>query len=191
MDYQILNIQEFKHKNYKLVPFREMDLMKIRVWRNEQMEVLRQKRKLSETDQKNYFKNVILPLFDQAKPPQLLFSFLLDDICIGYGGLVHINWEDRRGEVSFLVDAQRALNPETYQEDFQNYLKIIKKIAFEALLFNRIYTETFDIRDFHISILEAAGFRLEGRMKEHVLINEVFYDSLIHGFTKNYYNDER
>ena len=177
----------FIKNDYELVPFRRIDLMKIRKWRNRQMEVLRQKKKISKSDQKNYFKAFIKPTFKQSNPIQLLFSFLLNRKCIGYGGLVHINWEDQRGEVSFLIDNERAINKEMYKQDFINFLDLLKIIAFKELRFNRIFTETFDIRDFHISILEEAGFKLEGRMKEHVFINGSFVDSLIHSYLKKDY----
>jgi hypothetical protein len=34
----------------------------------------------------------------------LLFSFLKNGECIGYGGLVHINWIDQNAEISFMID---------------------------------------------------------------------------------------
>ena len=69
------------------------------------------------------------------------------------------------------------------------FLVIIQQIAFESLKFNRIYTETFDMRPNHISILEKNGFKLEGRLRSHNNINGIFYDSLIHGVLKIEYEN--
>ena len=71
------------------------------------------------------------------------------------------------------------------------FIRLIKKVLFEDLNFNRIFTETYDIRPHHISILEKNGFQLEGRMREHIQINNKFVDSLIHGFLKEYYHAQK
>jgi hypothetical protein len=53
-------------------------------------------------------------LFEQQQPSQLLFSFLENDKCIGYGGLVHINWIDSNAEISFIMNTQ--LEKDRFQE---------------------------------------------------------------------------
>ena len=92
-------------------------------WRNEQIYHLRQKRPLSADDQENYFANVVNKLFDQDKPEQILFSFLQGDTCIGYGGLVHINWVDNNAEISFIMDT--GLEKEHFEKywSFLNYVR--------------------------------------------------------------------
>ena len=91
-----------------------------------------------------------------------------------------MDWEAKRAEVSFLVDPVRVKNSQLYEKDFRNFLSLLKKVAKEQLKFNRLFTETYDIRPFHIKILEANGFEFEGRMNEHVVINNEFVDSLLH-----------
>jgi hypothetical protein len=49
-------------------------------------------------------------LFQLQKPNQILFSFLEENKCIGYGGLVHINWNDINGEISFIIDTKLEKN---------------------------------------------------------------------------------
>jgi hypothetical protein len=186
--YKCLNQQRYQVNDYTLIPIREQDKMPIMEWRNAQIDVLRQDRLLTVADQDNYFKNVVLPLFDQEWPKQLLFSFLYKGELIGYGGLVHIHWGDKRAEVSFLLDNKRVASNELYKAEFSVFLTLLKQVAFNDIMFNRLYTETFDIRPFHISILEENGFVPEGRMREHVLIEGKYYDSLIHGFLKEYLN---
>ncbi|MBI5540726.1 MAG: GNAT family N-acetyltransferase [Bacteroidia bacterium] len=187
--YKCLDSAKYEIGDYSLISLREEDIYKIKVWRNSQMDVLRQNKVLTDTDQENYYKNAILPTFSQSNPKQILFSLLYLNQCIGYGGLTNIDWESKRAEMSFLVDVNRVNNKDIYIKDFTTYIALIKKVAFKELKFNRLFTETFDIRPLHISILESCGFVFEGKMKQHVFINDKFVDSLIHGILKEDYRD--
>lgn len=184
MEYACLKNNVINFGSYALIPIREQDVLMIKEWRNGQMKILRKKDLLSDEDQKRYFSEVICPLFGQSNPDQILFSFLHDHQLIGYGGLVHINWIDQRGEISFLAETARFEDKTLYRKDFSAFLKMIKKLAFEELGFNKIFTETFDIREHHVNILEEEGFVMEGRLKKHNLIEDQWIDSLMHGFLK-------
>lgn len=185
MKYNCLTQQIFNQGQYQLVPIRHQDLLNIKQWRNAQIRVLRQQGLLTDEMQESYYRTTLLPAFTEPHPKQILFSCLLQSKCIGYGGIVHIDWTSHRGEVSFLVDPQRHQDQQKYQADFGTFLQLIKKIAFEHLHFHRLFTETFDIRPQHVAILESQGFILEGRLREHVLIEDKYLDSLIHGCLKN------
>ena len=102
--YSILINNKILFKNYSIIPLRKSDIQKIRVWRNDQMNILRQTTNLTPKNQLNYFNEFIKTSFQDNKPNIILFSFLLDKICIGYGGLVHINWNSKSAEISFLND---------------------------------------------------------------------------------------
>ena len=169
---------------YQLIPIRVEDLELIRLWRNAQMDVLRQQAFISQAEQDHYFKTQIAPSFEQEQPKQILFSFLLNNICIGYGGLVHINWQARRAEVSFLVDPVRAADFLCLQTDFFHFLQLLCQIAFTDLTFNRLCTETFVFREDHIEIMEKIGFQKEGILREHVYKKGRFYDSILHGLLR-------
>ena len=180
--YYPLPQSEYHHEAYRLVPIRYEDREPIRAWRNAQLEVLRQAAPLTAAQQEAYFQRVVLPLFEQEQPSQLLFSLLHEDKLIAYGGLVHLSWPDLRAEVSFLVGPVRAADAATYRQDFLAHLRLLGQVAFESLKFNRLFTETYDIRPAHIAILEEAGFRLEGRLRQHIqLVPGTFTDSLMHG----------
>ncbi len=155
--------------------------MLIKEWRNAQMSILRQNELLTEEMQESYYQTVILPGFSQKEPRQILFSFLLKEECIGYGGIVHIDWPARRGEVSFLLDVNRIHDPVACQKEFSIYLQLIKQAAFQNLHFNRLYTETFDVRPEYVVTLESHGFIFEGRLRKHAFVNGQLVDSLIHG----------
>jgi RimJ/RimL family protein N-acetyltransferase len=160
--YQCLTQQEFSDGDFKLVPIRFEDRYEIMKWRNEQIYHLRQKEPLTIEQQDAYFKNVVAKLFNQEQPNQILFSFLKNEELIGYGGLVHINWEDRNAEVSFLTKNVSHLDL------WLPYLKALKKVAFQELQFNKIFTYAYDIRPDLYGILESSSFILEGLFSNHV-----------------------
>ena len=73
---------------------------------------------------------------------------------IGYGGLVNIDYSNRKAEISFLVDKDRTLNCKVYEKDFSYFLNFIIDFAYKNLNLNKLWTETYTFRNFHISILE-------------------------------------
>ena len=100
---------------YCLVPLREEDMELIMKWRNEQIDVLRQKKPLTKDQQHDYFNQVVMKSFRDNKPDCVLFSFLINYVCIGYGGLVHIDWKSKTAELSFIVDTNRYTNKNLYE----------------------------------------------------------------------------
>lgn len=185
MEYLKLKSQIFTKDGYKLLPLRRVDIFLIMNWRNEQMTVLRQTNKITKEVQKKYYQNKILPSFSQDTPDIMLFSLLCNDVPIGYGGLTNIDWDSKRAEVSFLLDSTRAREQTTYSQDFTAFLFLLRQVAFEDLGLHRLFTETFDMRPTHVGILEKNGYILEGRMKDHVIIDGKYVDSLIHGLVNN------
>jgi RimJ/RimL family protein N-acetyltransferase len=163
--YKYLDIAEYKNGNYLLLPIRRRDIYKIKDWRNAQIDVLRQEKLLTDDEQTRYFDEVIQPSFSDKKPDQILFSYLYKNECIGYGGFVHIDWPNKTAEISFLVDDKRAKDEKTYRKDFENYLELVKEIAFTRIGFQKIFTETYAFRKQHIAILENAGLRLKRAKK--------------------------
>ena len=171
MKYKALKVNDFKEGGYQVVPIRIKDIESIRIWRNAQMDVLRQNKELSSNDQKQYFKNSIIPLFESDNPEQILFSFFKDSELIGYGGLVHISWVDKRAEMSFLLNNTRASVDVQYSKDFTCFIELIKEVCFNEMKFNRLFTETYAFRKFHISILERTGFIKEGCLRNNIYEN--------------------
>jgi len=181
--YRCLRHQQFYTDKYLLEPLRHRDIQKIKEWRNAQMDILRQNAPLTDAGQEVYFNDVVIPTFKAQKPEQVLLSYLYDGQCIGYGGLVRVDWDRKQAEVSFLVAPERAADEETYRQDFSNFLKLIKNVAFNDMHLKRLYTETYDIRPLHISVLESQSFALEERLKDHIVKDGKTLDSLIHGCT--------
>jgi RimJ/RimL family protein N-acetyltransferase len=180
MTYKCLNSTIYQYKEFHLAPICYDDIESIRIWRNSQIDVLRQSNIITPKSQVDYFNEKIWPEMDKIHPNNILFSFFHKKKLIGYGGLVHISWQDLRAEVSFLLDPIYLKN-DIYKLYFSNFLNLLKIVAFEDLKFNRLFTETYNIRDLHISILESSGFIKEGVLKEHLIINSVKIDSIFHG----------
>jgi RimJ/RimL family protein N-acetyltransferase len=175
---------EQEKEGYRLVVIRAEDVEPIRQWRNAQQDVLRQKTTISSDKQQNYFKTHIWPSFQEKQPKQILFSFLLNAQCIGYGGLTAIDWENQRAEISFLLNPDRLPIEKEYAKDFSHFLDLLRQVAFEQLNFHRLYAETFTFRTNHMKVLESQGFKLEGSLREHVYKKERWWDSMIHGQLK-------
>ncbi len=127
-EYNCLSKNEFYLGEFKIIPIRFEDRIDIMDWRNEQMYHLRQKERLTVDEQLNYFKNTVSSLFIKEQPNQILFSFLKNNVLIGYGGLVHINWTDYNLEMSFLVNTKTLNDRKAYDECFNAYISLIKDV---------------------------------------------------------------
>ena len=177
-NYKVLNNQIFSSEKFAIVPIRMEDRHVIRKWRNEQIFHLRQNKVLSEEDQDTYFNTVVKSIFSQDHPNQILFSYLEDGECIGYGGLVHINWVDKNAEISFLT--KTTIKGTEYEFHMSTFMSLLDKVAFVALNFHKVFTYTFDVRPEIYPILEKNGFKREAVLKEHCLFNGEFKDVVIH-----------
>jgi len=176
--YKVLDKQEYSNGLYSIVPIRMEDRFVIMQWRNEQIYHLRQHKPLSKEDQDNYFKKVVSKLFDQEQPSQILFSYLEGEKCIGYGGLVHINWIDENAEISFILDT--SIKGNDFYRQMSIFLRLIEEVVLNELYFHKIYTYAFDVRPEIYPILENNGYKKEAVLKEHCLFNDTFIDVIIH-----------
>jgi RimJ/RimL family protein N-acetyltransferase len=183
--YKNINSDSFINGVYSLVPIRDEDKYDIMNWRNNQLDILRQEIVLSIEQQEIYFKTVVDKLFDVENPKQLLFSFLENNKLIGYGGLVHIDWETKTAEVSFLSETSRNKNADMFISDWVNYLSILKKVANDYLNFKSIYTYAYDLRPNLYIALQQAGFTEINRRKNHININDKNVDVVIHSLDLN------
>ncbi|MEY3236616.1 MAG: hypothetical protein RI883_717 [Bacteroidota bacterium] len=177
-EYKCLKNQIYVKDQFKLEPIRSIDRFQILKWRNEQVYHLRQNGLLSADQQNSYFQNTVSLLFHENQPKQILFSFLKNDVCIGYGGLVHINWIDKHAEISFVMDT--ALEQDFFEENWLTYLNLIEPVAFDDLNLHKIFTYAFDLRPHLYKALELSGYQETARLKEHCFFNNQFIDAVIH-----------
>ena len=176
--YKALKTNTFAIEEYSIVPIRFEDRYEIMKWRNEQMYHLRQAVPLTKENQDFYFENIVAQLFDQEKPNQILFSYLKNGECIGYGGLVHINWIDKNAEISFIMDTK--LEDDEFEMHWGIYLDLIEKVAFKELFLHKISTYAFDLRPQLYDIFEKKMYFKEADLKEQSFFNQNYIDVIIH-----------
>lgn len=176
--YKCLNINKFESNGFHIEPLRDEDKYAILEIRNQQIYHLRQTEQLTIEKQNIYFETIVSNLFEQEKPNQLLFSFFENNIFIGYGGLVHINWIDKNAEISFVMKTE--LENEYFSKYWSSFLSLIEEVAFFELNFHKIFTYAFDLRPHLYSVLEKNGFIEEARLKEHCLFDNKFLDVVYH-----------
>jgi len=179
-----LKRQRFEHGPYVILPVQPDHIELIRRWRNAQIDILRQSAPITRAQQETYYAHHIWPSMERATPSNILMALLHKGQLIGYGGLVHIAWEHQRAEVSCLVDDIRAKHHGLYAEDFSAFIALIRCMAFDDLGFHRLCTETYAIRAQTIYLLELAGFRREGVLRDHVRIRGAFVDSIVHALLR-------
>lgn len=176
--YKVLNRQKYAAGIFSIVPIRYQDRLDILKWRNEQIYHLRQNKALTIEDQENYFTNVVNKLFEKEQPNQILFSFLENDVCIGYGGLVHINWVDRNAEISFIMNTK--LEEKSFQKLWRVFLSLLEDVASIELNLHKISTYALDLRPKLYPVLESMGFLKEAVLNKHCVLNNVYIDVVIH-----------
>jgi RimJ/RimL family protein N-acetyltransferase len=176
--YNCLHKQEITMGEYTIVPIRYEDRLTIMKWRNEQMYHLRQEKILTENDQEAYFQNIIHPSFKEKAPAQILFSFLKNEKCIGYGGLVHINWQSNQAEVSFIMETE--LEADNFETNWLTFLHLLEKVAFTDLYLNSLFTYAYDLRPHLYKTIENAGFQQTKRLEKEQLIEGKLVDVVIH-----------
>lgn len=149
------------------------DLTPIKRWRNEQRDVLRQNKILTDKDQVNWY-----ALLQQDKKQKIFSIIGAKGELLGYCGITNIDWYNRRGEVSFLL--RTGISKADYRKYFLDVLDQLKKYFFSILKLHKLFTETFEYRKFHISILEKFGFKRSGVLVDHIYKKGKYYDSLVH-----------
>lgn len=177
--YASIKTQTITYNDHTIVPIREDDRYTIMHMRNAQIFHLRQNEPLTAVQQDHYFATVISPLFDAQQPSQILFSFLYNNECIGYGGLVHINWLDRYAEISFIIEPE--LEEKYFTACWQSFLHMIEQVAFDDIKLHKIFTYAFDLRPDLYPVVESCGFYKEAILKEHCFFDgRKFIDVVIH-----------
>ena len=174
--YLSLNQNNFKKGDYTILPIRHNDRYDIMKWRNEQKYHLRQKKILTKQSQDIYFNEVLKQEFEKKFPNQIIFSYLDKGKCIGYGGLVHINWKKRNSEISFIMDTKLEIS--LFDFHWSNFLNLIEKVAFDELDLNRIYTHAYNVRPRLYNVLLKNNYNQESKIISDNLKKSNF--SLIH-----------
>lgn len=179
--YKILPTQPILCGEIELAAVQVGEIENIRQWRNQQSNVLRQSKEISMQEQVRYFENKVWQDLDSSTPNQILLSIYKNGLHIGYGGLVHISWENFRAEISFLLDTSLVDESDTYSNVFNNFLEAIENISKNSLKLHRLHLETYSFRDKHLSVIETRGFANEGTLIDHNFIGGRWVNSILHG----------
>jgi len=180
--YKSLNKNKFILQESQFVPIRKIDRYRIMDWRNTQLQHLRQDKKLTIEDQDIYFETVISESLNDDNPKLLLFSYdYLDSFC-GYGGLVHIDYENSKAELSFLVDSTMSI--EEQSKHWAVFFQFVDQLIEVYPRVRTVYGYCYDIRPWIYPLYEKAGFLLTDVRKDDVEIGGKIFDSLI--YTKEY-----
>jgi len=165
---------------YRIEPVQPDHIQPIRVWRNAQLDVLRQSSVISEEQQTKYFAQNIWPEMSSLTPTRILVSYFEAGRLVGYGGLVYIDWTMRSAEVSFLLDPELVARRETYRRYQLGFFALIKRLAFDELPLTSLTTETYAQRVAHIENIETAGFRKVATFSDSPTPNRQLSDSIMH-----------
>ena len=163
-----------------LYPLSKEHLSKLKDWRNSQRDKLRQWKPLTDYNQEKWFQKI------SEENTQVFFAIMTPNereknmSFIGYCGITGIDFINRRGEISFLVNSVRAQDKELYREDFLSALYMLCQYGFEEINLHKLFAETFAFREHHIKILEDFGFHHDGILRKHQFIKGQYHDSLIH-----------
>jgi len=176
--YSSVRRDTFSEGDYSIVPIRYEDRMDIMKWRNEQIYHLRQQKPLKASDQDIYFGAVVYELFSQENPHQYLFSYLKEETCIGYGGLVHINWTDMNAEISFIMDTN--MESEFFAFHWQRFLELIEVFGFQELKMHKLFVYAFDLRPQLYEVLRKNSYFQDARLTEHCRFGDTYIDVIIH-----------
>lgn len=173
----------FEYKNYFLGPLEKEHVSKLKDWRNAQMSVLRQYAPLTDEHQKRWL------AFVKGDKNQILFSLYAREGAkehyIGYCGITHIDYRNKRGEISFIVDPKRAAKSTAYRGDFIAVLAMLSRYGFGEIGLHKLFTDTFEYRNAHIRILEYFGFKKEGTLRHHYFGEGVYFNSFIHSLLES------
>tara|TARA_B100001996_G_C18607667_1_gene572465 strand:+ start:652 stop:1209 length:558 start_codon:yes stop_codon:yes gene_type:complete len=182
-EYKNLSKQCFTKNEFSIVPIRNQDRYEIMKWRNDQIYHLRQKTPLNKKNQDDYFKYVISALFEKINPDQILFSFLKNDNCVGYGGLVHIDWINKNAEISFVLRTEDEVS--YFRKYWGVYLDLIENVAFAELNFHKIYVYAFDLRPHLYKVLLESNYFKDAVLNDHVSVKGKYIDIVIYSKIRN------
>ena len=136
------------------------------------MEILRQYKLITTQEQIEYFDGI------HRDNKQMLFSVDRSDSFVAYCGLVNINYVYSTAEISFV--ASPTVVGQDYEKLFLFVLGNLFDIGFNQLNLNKLWTETYEFREFHINILEKFGFVKEGVLRDHIFKMGKRHNSIIH-----------
>lgn len=169
-----LDLSNFRFESYSLDKINKNDWQPIRLWRNAQLNILRQNEPISPKEQELYWEKQSFSSISQSHT--FCFSYKENDKCIGYGGLVHIDQEKSSAEISTLLDPS-FLEPSPYFiKTTAIFIELTKQLAV-AMGIKHLRAEIFDHRVELIRLFYDIGFKTTGYTSDSKKWNEISYGS--------------
>ena len=103
------------------------DAQAARAWRNDRPDAMRTPYPLSQADQQAWY------LDHDGR----FFSIVEDDLLAGYGGIQHVQWESRIGELSLLMDP-------AVDHHRAEALDLILTYAFDTMRLDTVFAEVYE-----------------------------------------------
>ena len=169
------------------------DLMIVKDIRNANLQNLRTPHLLTRKMQEDFFDNVINNRHHnsrywsvyQKEQVQIVGGVTMDkDVCIGMVGINNIQWENRLGEISFMIDAENNI--------YKFVFNILLNYAFNVLNLDNIFAEVYECHNKY-ELWEDIGVDYNAYMTilpERKYNNGLFYDSTFMKFSKKYIKEE-
>lgn len=164
----------YQYNDKHLCALKREHIFKLKEWRNAQMNILRQSEPLTDFDQEKWYSSL------EDDKTQVLFALITDNEFVGYCGLTNIDYGNKRAEISFLVETDRAKHKVIYRRDFLAVLYMLCEHGFDKIGLNRIFVNTYEFRKEHIKILEEFGFWKEAELRQHYFNNSKYFNSFVH-----------
>lgn len=180
--YKCLQKAEYRKDDLIFSCLTPADIEPIRVWRNEQIAILRQNTLISPEEQTAYFSTEIFPSYQALEPKQILFSIKRGATLLGYGALTHIDWEKKSAEVSFLLDTRFQETEKPFQDLYRTFISFLFDLAFTELHFQKLTAEVYLFRQGMIALLEEAGFQKITHLKNHVFKRGKMWDAFVYEY---------
>jgi RimJ/RimL family protein N-acetyltransferase len=145
------------------------DCQKARIWRNNVIETLRTSHFLTEEMQNNFYNNVVCDRNSKNR-----FFALRNDTSewsfIGMVGIVNIEWENRIGEISLIIDPS-----ERGKGHGMKAIDLLLNKGFESLNLNTIYGECYNCNP-SINFWEKVIKKYDAY--KTILINRKYYNNI-------------
>ena len=168
------------------------DLPKLKVWRNDIIEMCREYRLLNDEHQERWWADYSQQAYSPY-PKHLLYGLELRQFAIkggawrliGVGGWTYIDWLNRRAELSIYI-GPRDLRSKGYGRRF---LELLHDIAFNQFGFKSVWLEVHDWNPAGRKLYEHAGYTYIGQWRNARYRDGQYWPTHIYDLTAEDYYD--
>lgn len=123
--------------------------------------------------------NKCLKEYTKKNPTDYSYIILVDDVPVGGIGFQNLNLKHNNSEIGFWIAKEFRR-----QGIMQNAIKMICYIGFKQLKLVRIWSAVSGKNLVSQKLMDACGFKLEGKLKKSMKIDNKYEDILIYAIVK-------